>query len=270
VDDGSTDGGAAIVERLAREEHGRTRITLVQQANQGPNAARNHGTRVGSSRFVAFLDADDSWEPEKLAKQFALLEATELGMVYCGYHVVDEKGGHVRSAKAVRPELRGRVFQELLLENRISGSASAVLVRRSVLDTVGPFDEKLQGSEDWDMWLRIAENHAIDFVDEDLVAIRQHPGNAQLDTDRMLRNMIRFYAKWFQVARQHQDVCRYWGHLIAEFALRSPDPIKARRESNASLTNDMKRALFDRTGGSLSMHMKLKKARYALIKFLRR
>jgi len=91
----------------------------------------------------------------------------------------------------------GSVGERLLDANLIAGSASAVLVRRSCLEKVGAFDETLVCAEDWDLWLRLAEHYAFDFVDEELVWLRQHPGNAQKNELRMLGGELLFLNKLY-------------------------------------------------------------------------
>lgn len=259
MDDGSTDGSVEVVQDLVRTHGTATRITILQQLNQGPNAARNAGIAAGTAPLVALLDADDLWMPSKLEEQLTLIKRSGAALVYCGYHEIDAKGQVRMGSRIVAPELRGRVFDRLMLENRISGSSSAVLVRRDVLDKVGPFDASLKGSEDWDMWLRIAEGHSIDAVPKDLVAIRRHAASAQADTLAMLRNMIAFQAKWFAKARSHAHVMKHWGHLIAEFTLRSQDRKAALEAVRTGLTPEQRSILFRRTGGSLPLYLVLKR-----------
>lgn len=262
VDDGSTDNGAERMRALINENLSAVRIQLIQQPNQGPNAARNTGIANGTAPYVALLDADDVWEPMKLEHQLACMErpaAEPPALVYCACHVVDEAGKPRNDVVPDPPRLRGHVFSELLFSNRVSGSASGVLLRRAVLERTGPFDEELRGSEDWDMWLRIAQYHALDFVDRDLVAIRFHDRNAQRDVMEMLWNMLRFYMKWFPFAKKNKVVCREWGHLIAEFTRRSVDPDAALALVNATLSREQRQYFFARTLGSLRGYLLLKR-----------
>lgn len=258
VDDGSTDNGGEVVRALA-QQHPEVKIQCFRQQNAGPNAARQHGLKQGDARYVAFLDADDRWAPNKLAQQLALLERSNIALVYCGYHEIDAHGADRTEAKVVAPVLRGNVFRQLLLENRISGSSSAVLIRRCVLDEVGPFDTDLHGSEDWDMWLRIAEKHCIDAVPQDLVAIRRHGSSAQADTWNMLRNMLAFQRKWMPKARHFPEVMHHWGHLIAEFTRRSGRADEAIRMVHATFTGQERLRLFRKSFGSLRLYLVLKR-----------
>lgn len=260
VDDGSTDNGPSLVEGMIAEGTP-VPIVLLRQANGGPNAARENGRRHGNSTFIAFLDADDVWEPGKLEAQVALLQSGNAGLVYCAYHLMDERGVQLMDARVVAPTLRGRVFDELLKENLISGSASAVLIRRGILDQAGSFDTDLQGSEDLDMWLRIARIAEVDFVDQDLLGVRQHASNAQSDHAVMLRNMMAFYAKWITEGRQRPEVMHHWGHLIAEFVLRLKDRSTMVQEVKQRFSLSDRWLLFMRSGGSLRLYLCMKRIR---------
>jgi len=125
---------------------------------------------------AAKLDAID-----KLARQRDLFASrgASIGLVYCGYSLIDERG-RPSDRTVIAPRLRGDVLAELLVAgNLISGSRSAVVVRRSLLERAGGFDESLSFVEDWDLWLRLAELCEVDFVPEPLVAIRVHDENMQ-------------------------------------------------------------------------------------------
>lgn len=267
VDDGSTDGGAAVVQEVAAGYAGPSRVEVLRRANGGLSSARNHGIAHATATYVAFLDADDRWAPTKLERQMACFTSPKDDapvMVYCRSHGMNERGEEIAGHDNMHwSALRGHVFEQLLRTNVISGSASAVVVRRSCLVETGGFDEGLRALEDFDLWLRIARAGAIDLVEEDLVALRQHERNMQKDTMHMLRNMLVFYAKWFSEARHLPEVMQEWSHLIAEFALRAADSRAARRMAEDMLTREQRKALFHRTGGSIALHMALKRIRHA-------
>ncbi len=260
VDDGSTDKGAAIAREILDRHKGPTRCEVLHRPNAGLSAARNAGVEHGKAPFVAFLDADDLWEPTKLEKQLTLFGSdAELALVYCGYATMDDQGRDLVEAIETAPELRGRIFRRLLMANRISGSGSAVLVRRSVLEQLGGFDPSLKAAEDWDMWLRIAEHHVVDHVAEPLVRIRRHAQSMQTDTLRMLRSYVALFAKWFEKARKHPEVMKQWGHLIAEFTHHSNDRQAALDAVRKGFTPEQRSILFRRTGGSLPLYLALKR-----------
>lgn len=266
VDDGSTDHSAARVEEVIAAYNGPTRIELLRTANGGLSAARNKGIARCTSDYVAFLDADDVWMPTKLQRQvelFATSEVKDLVLVHTDYHLIDTEGNAYAGEPVIHPspDFRGEVFLRLLKVNLVSGSGSAVLARRAAIEQAGGFDENLKAAEDWDMWLRLARLGGIDHVTADLVAIRRHASGMQADASHMLRNMIVFFTKWHPEAMKNKEVVRYWGHLIAEFALRTPHPLRTARMTSAGMSAAMKRDLFARALGSLQLYVAMKRGR---------
>ena len=127
VDDGSTDKTAEIVRHMIEQD---SRIRLLQQKNQGVAAARNLAISQAKGDLIAVLDADDTWHPEKLARQIERLQqaGAKTGLVYCWFHVVDENGQEVSPANPCLFE--GDVLPVLILFNFI-GHCSGHLIRRS-------------------------------------------------------------------------------------------------------------------------------------------
>jgi glycosyltransferase involved in cell wall biosynthesis len=170
VDDGSTDDTPQVLSRYGE------RIRALRQENRGLSAARNAGIRAARGAFVALLDADDTWMPEKIARQLAAAEADPaIGAVGCGYEWIYAGGPPRRfEGKAFPAERAERLRALAMRETWLGGSGSGALVRRKVFDEVGFFDERLRCAEDWDMWLRIADRYRIVNVPEVLVSILQH------------------------------------------------------------------------------------------------
>lgn len=198
VDDGSSDSTVETVNRFAADNPAIT-IECVSQPNAGVSSARNLGLKMITSEFVAMVDADDVWLPTKLEKQLAVfmqLGGHEVGLVYCGFGCIDEAGRPIPNlGYKLDPTMRGQIAKRLRRANQIAGSASAVLLRSSVLRQVGIFDTRLVCAEDWDLWLRIAEKYAVDFAPEELVLLRRHPNNAQNNERRMLSGELLFTDK---------------------------------------------------------------------------
>lgn len=169
VDDGSTDDTVAQAGKYSG------RITLLQQKNMGPAAARNRGVREATGALVAFLDADDIWLPDKIARQLLVLQqGPKTAMVYGRYRNMLEKDGAL--SPPLPPMVRsGKVFTELLVESFIL--LSTVIVRKEVLDGVGGFDETLLTAEDTNLYLKIAREHRIAAIDEVVVHRRIHGTN---------------------------------------------------------------------------------------------
>jgi glycosyltransferase involved in cell wall biosynthesis len=179
VDDGSRDATPRVLAEYARRW---PRLEIIRSEPRGVSHARNLALQAGRASLVAFLDADDVWEPSKLERQLALFadDRPRLGFVHCAYRLIDEAGRPVTDQPISQPRARGDIFDELLsCGNIVSGSGSAVVVRRELLDLVGGFDERLFFGEDWDLWIRLASVSEIDFVPEPLVAIRVHNTSAQ-------------------------------------------------------------------------------------------
>lgn len=201
ADDGSTDGTVQAVEALM---HTDDRITLLTLPHAGVSAARNAGIAASSAPFIAFLDADDVWLPEKLERQMDAFErgGTETGFVHSSYFFINSEGERLSDHNVVPPKQRGDIFIPLLLEGYVlSGSASSVLVRRDVLDRAGYFDEQLFHGEDWDLWIRLARISSVDFTPEAVVGIRVHDESAQRrkQVDREIqffRQQLLVYGKW--------------------------------------------------------------------------
>ena len=177
VDDGSSEQSRQkLMEIVARFAD--PRINVITQRQQGAAAARNKGVEMGEAPWVAFLDIDDLWVPDKLERQLTLASSREgFAAVYSDYLILCD--GRV-SPSTVPPRLSGLIGPALVREgNRVSGSASAVLVSRSALRKAGPFDESLRLGEDWDMWIRIALLGEFTYVDQPLVHVRQRSGSVQ-------------------------------------------------------------------------------------------
>jgi glycosyltransferase involved in cell wall biosynthesis len=191
VDDGSTDDTAGVVARYGPP------VRLLSQDNRGVAAARNAGIAASASPLLAFLDADDTWEPGKLAAQVARWTAQpDLGLVHCGVSEVDVDG----TATGTRLEgAEGRVAEDLLLLTGpgILGGGSGPLVPRSVIDRVGGFDERLSTSADWELWLRIAAEHPVGFVAEPLVRYTIHGGNMHRNLAAMEHDVLLGFEKAF-------------------------------------------------------------------------
>jgi len=163
VDDGSTDNTREILDSYGRD------LIVLQQPNQGISAARNRGIAESRAQLVAFLDSDDLWLPQKLTRQVAffksnpdaLIGQTEETWVRNGVRVNPKKRHH---------KLSGMIFEPSLALCLVS--PSAVMIRKTLFDTVGLFDESLPACEDYDLWLRISCRYPVFLIDEPLIIKR--------------------------------------------------------------------------------------------------
>lgn len=210
VNDGSTDQTKEIIQTYQSS----IPIEYIEKSNGGPNSARNTGLKRATAEYVAFLDADDEWEPAKIQRQISIFQKTtfqNLGVVYCKYRVIDEYSEIIpHNIIPPDPAMRGNIFKKLLPANLITGSASAVLIRRSLFEKTGGFDENLRVGEDWDMWLRLAKECEFDYVDQDLVNIRRHQTNTQNNSAYAFNHLLHFYNKWIQVLSV-DEIPTIWG-----------------------------------------------------------
>ncbi len=172
VDDGSTDGTEQAVKGLSDN-----RIKYIRHdRNRGGGAARNTGIRSAQGEYVAFLDSDDEWLPEKLQKELEVFRTSDpaVGLVYTGKIMLDETG---RVLEIRMPTKSGWVYEALLDANFI-GSCSRATVKKQALERVAGFDETLVAHQDWDLWLKVARVSRIAFVPDCLV--KRHMGSDQI------------------------------------------------------------------------------------------
>lgn len=207
VNDGSTDKGPEIV--YSYQNKGSTPIEIITQENKGLSAARNTGITHATGDYIAFLDADDVWLPEKLQQQMYVLtnsNLSDLALVYCKYAIINTKGALDPDGFVVplNTTMRGMVFNKLLSGNKILSSGSGVLIKRSVFDIVGRFNETLRFGEDWDMWLRIAEKYEVDYAEKVLVHIRRHGDNMTASKHKVFQGEITFYRTWLPYLSTHK------------------------------------------------------------------
>ena len=191
VDDGSSDTTAAVLRNYA------THIRVLRQENQGVSAARNNGARIATGEFLAFLDADDLWLPEKLQRQVErFVKEPDLGIVHCGLEEIDGSGSRLNLRLDGR---EGWVATEMLLLRNpvILGAGSTAMIPRSLFEQIGGFDTRLSTSADWDLCYRVASRHRIGFVRDMLVSYRLHGSNMHRNVEVMAHDMLLGYEKAF-------------------------------------------------------------------------
>lgn len=160
VDDGSTDDTVELVER------GFPGVRLLRQENLGVSAARNRGIGACQGEWIALLDSDDEWRPEKLQRQLAALrDRPELQICHTD-EIWIRKGRRVNQRR-IHAKHGGWIFEHCL--PLCAMSPSSIVIHHSVFEDVGLFDEELPACEDYDLWLRICSRHPVLYVDEPLV-----------------------------------------------------------------------------------------------------
>jgi glycosyltransferase involved in cell wall biosynthesis len=187
VDDGSTDSTEALIEPY------RSRIRYVRQQNGGVSSARNRAIREASGELIAFLDADDVWHPRKLEIQLRILQDhPELGLLG-----TDSFDWPTSAEPEVNADHLGPLvlitWWQLAVKNHLT--TSSVIVRRWVLDRAGEFDTKMQGPEDRDLWIRVAEIARVAHLDQPLTGYRIVPGSVSQQAETCLAGMLRILGK---------------------------------------------------------------------------
>ncbi len=168
IDDGSTDNTA---QRLAPY---RERVHYIQQPNGGVAQARNRAMWASGGSYLALLDSDDRWHPQKLAAVARAIAAQpQAGLFYSQSEVVNEAGERLWVDRS--RGVRGSPYRALLMGDFLT--TSSVVMKRTCLEAVGGFDAGLTPCEDWDLWLRISRRHAIHYIPELLVAFEHTPRN---------------------------------------------------------------------------------------------
>jgi glycosyltransferase involved in cell wall biosynthesis len=262
VDDGSTDD---TQERL--EELGETRVRVIRRdVSGGAAAARNTGIAAARGEWIAFLDDDDSWAPDKLRLQLDAVRSAGADFGYAGVVTVDDRGNALYTSPAPAP---GRLAAETIAKSVIPAGPSNVLVRTELVRRLGGFDEQLRNMEDWDLWIRLTAAGTAVAVPEILVAYLEHRGGkaligpseafAQLDylerKHRKLRSQLgvdfdrvafTHYVAWLQLRRhRHAAAARIYllssirhgrpqdALLAARFGVRAVIPVRRGLRSRA-------------------------------------
>lgn len=191
VDDGSTDATSEVLAAYG------DRIRVLRQQNQGVAAARNAGIAAARGEYLAFLDSDDAWYPQKLERQMPRFERDpSLGLVHCGSETIDADGRTLATSVA---GLEGHVAEALLRLDRevIFPLGTSIVVPKRVAVELGGFDVRLPPSEDWDFCYRLTSRYAIGYVAEVLVRYRLHGSGIHMNIPGMERAMLLALEKAF-------------------------------------------------------------------------
>jgi len=168
VDDGSTDTTAALIGAVDDD-----RVRYFVTSHCGVSAAVNVGLRHARGEYIARLDSDDLFVPEALATLVAALAANpEIGVVWARGQLMNRDGCDKPRSRGWPEHFPGDLLRSLVYED--CTTSPAMLIRRACFERVGPYDETLASSEDWDMSLRLARHFRFQFVDQVVVRIREH------------------------------------------------------------------------------------------------
>lgn len=187
-DNGSTDGSAAI----ARGYDPRVR-PCGGPCRLATDRARNQAIRLSRGRYLAFLDADDLWRPDKLERQVTRMAQGDVGLVFSDCRIITADGRVLGRYFQRTTPARGRAFEALLDENFIP--FATVLADRAVILEAGGFDPTLRVAADYDLWLRLARLRPIDYEAEPLASYRIHEANLTGDFRAAYRENVRVYRR---------------------------------------------------------------------------
>jgi glycosyltransferase involved in cell wall biosynthesis len=163
VDDGSTDDTHDILNSYQKN------FLVLRQNNKGVSAARNRGFAAASGRFIAFLDSDDTWLPQKLSRQVDFFQSNPDALI-CQTEEI-----WIRNNVRVNPKKRHKKPSGMIFEPSLSlclVSPSAVMIKKNLFEEVGIFDETLPACEDYDLWLRVSCRHPVHLIDTPLIIKR--------------------------------------------------------------------------------------------------
>ena len=148
IDDGSTDDTLLVMEQYRSYQ----KIRFIHQENQGQPKTKNRGIVESRGEFVAFLDADDIWFPEKLEQQLQLFKNPSVGVGYTRRYWIDPNGKIIKGNE--RTLRRGHILNYIFIDNFVCFSSS--MARRGLLTAAGGFDETIPMGIDYDLWIRLA------------------------------------------------------------------------------------------------------------------
>jgi glycosyltransferase involved in cell wall biosynthesis len=213
VDDGSTDDTAGAIAPFLADH----RVRYCIQENKGQAAAKNHGVQKSRGEYIAFLDADDTWTPNKLDVQIPIFDrSTFTGIVYSRVRYMDENGRHLGVAD--NELFRGRVSGALLIRNFIGFGTT--VIKRECFDRLGAFDETLRMGIDYDLWLRFSTNYEFDYVDQPLLNYRVWAGQMSKNSrDRYLNGIeiMKHFLRTFPGVVDRKTEREAWAHTYVGF-----------------------------------------------------
>jgi glycosyltransferase involved in cell wall biosynthesis len=247
VDDGSSDRTLEFLRGFA------PRVKVLTKANGGPASARNLAIKNSAGEYIAFLDSDDLWVPDKLEVQTAFLEKhPHVGLVFSEASMFSEENGQ-RNIQSKIGFTANPTFSFLLLGNYIPNST--VVIRRACVNQVGLLNESLIGTEDHEYWMRIARSFPIAGIPRPLVYYRIREGSLLGDgrnidkgldlTLAAIREVEKLFPKMWQECRMERDLLIARLHIRAGFAWRRRgDWVNCLRKYIAALSYSIKPRVF--------------------------
>jgi glycosyltransferase involved in cell wall biosynthesis len=241
VDDGSIDDTAKVARSFCQRD---SRFKLLQKKNGGLSSARNHGIRHARAPYIALLDGDDCYAPEKLANHVATLDAhPEMGVVYSASKIIRDDGRPTLLKLSGKP-IYSDPLLALLCKNFVGHGSNAVF-RKCIFEEAGEFDETLRSCEDVDYWLRVAALNTWQFYREPqaLSCYRVRPSGLSFNVAQMQQSNERVIESAYRrspdkVGPMLPTARAYLYRYLARLALTAGDAIEARRLISCGLAED--------------------------------
>jgi|GEM_PF-1149730 len=205
VNDGSTDEGDIVAENFLKATNF-SNYKMIHSVNKGHAFAANLGAQKATGEFLAFLDADDCFEKEKLKKMYLEINQNpQLDVIFSRFRFID-LNDNLLSRQNLNQVFSSEKFWIQLIEkgNLVYGSNSGVLVRRSKFLKQNGYDESLIACEDWDLWIRLAFDGEFGFINEDLTRIRVHSNNQSKNKTLMLKYQLQVVEKHLSLISDHK------------------------------------------------------------------
>ena len=208
VDDGSTDNTRQVVEGFQKRD---PRIKYIWQENfGGPAKPINAGLKVAQGEYIAFIESDDEWLPEKLERQLEIFQNSkkeDLGFVGCNVLIVNEK---TKTTKVYNILNYDNKILEKLLAGEFFSNFSTHMVKREVMNIIGLLDENLKLSADQDICLRIAKRYNFDFVSTPLIKYHVHEENISMKS-----SYNKQLTDWLYILRKHQGLYKRYPKIYS-------------------------------------------------------
>ena len=220
VDDCSTDNTQDVAGSFKDERI----IYIYHEKRKGLAGARNTGIKAAGGQYLAFLDDDDEWLPEKSEKQINKIQVSsdKVGIIYCGVSMISQKTGRV--VDTMHPTVRGNAHVQTL-RYAVLGGGSTPLIKKECFQKVGFFDEDLPYLEDWEMWMRISQYYKFDFIPDILVKRYIHGYQMTTIPEGKIQAREKIFKKHYDELSKHPLIfadhlnrlgilCCYDGNLI--------------------------------------------------------
>jgi glycosyltransferase involved in cell wall biosynthesis len=193
VNDGSTDATGDIAAQFQQQLG--EKMLVITQPNAGMSAARNVAIRSSSAEFLAILDADDVWLPCRLTESLKSFASRPQAGISYGLNARIDEHGSVFATFAGNPRHAEGKIAPAIFMRRVELPCVTVTLRRRCIEEVGLFDESMRGTEDRDLWFRIALRDEVAFVPKVIAHYRASPNSISTDLDRMLTSQLQFIRK---------------------------------------------------------------------------